>query len=120
MRQATVPDKLVGMKRELMALLLMLAVGLQGSMTAFAATSPSMPAHCQTTAVAHSGASQDSCCSKSPHAINCCLDLCPSGVSATMFPVAFAFLALPVTLHAAKPPIFVSRGDSPLIRPPII
>jgi hypothetical protein len=108
------------MKRELIALTLILAIGLQGSLAAFAASSPLMSADCQTTAVAHSDASQDSCCPKGQRAMSCCLDLCLSTVGATVSPIALAWFAPPAVLLAIKPSIFTSRGDSPLIRPPIL
>jgi hypothetical protein len=98
----------------------MLVVGSQGSMAAFASTSPLMSTDCQTTAMAHADATQDSCCPKGQRAMSCCLDLCLSSVGATMSPIAVTLLAAPATLKAAKPPIFFSRGDSPLIRPPIL
>jgi hypothetical protein len=108
------------MKREIIALILILAIGLQGSMAAFAATSPLMSADCQTTAIVHSDASQDSCCPKGQHAMSCCLDLCLSTVGATVSPVALALFAAPGELQVATSSIFSSRGDSPLIRPPIL
>lgn len=114
------PVKLCGMKRELIALVLMLVIGLQGSVAAFASTSPLMSSDCQTTAIAHSHAAQDSCCPKGQRAMSCCLDLCLSSVGATMTPIAVTLICAPATLKAAKPPIFFSRGDSPLIRPPIL
>jgi hypothetical protein len=108
------------MKRELLALILMLAIGLQGSIAAFAATSSSMSTNCQTTAAAHSEALQDSCCPNGERAMGCCLDLCLSTVGVTVSPVALAWFASPAQLPTARPSIFCSRGDSPLIRPPIL
>jgi len=107
------------MKRELIALILMLAIGLQGSIAALAATSPLMSTDCQTTAAAHPDALQDSCCPKGERALSCCLDLCLSTAGATVSPPALAWFASPAELLTAKPSIFSSRGDSPLIRPPI-
>jgi hypothetical protein len=108
------------MKRELIALILMIAIGLQGSMAAFASTSPLMSADCQTTAMAHSDASQDSCCPKGQHAMSCCLDLCLSTVGATASPIVLTIFTAPADLQVATSSIFSSRGDSPLIRPPIL
>jgi hypothetical protein len=108
------------MKREFTALMLMLAIGLQGSLAAFAATSPLMSTDCNTTSVAHSVASQDSCCPKGQHAMSCCLDLCLSAVGATVSPIALTWFVPPSELLATKPAIFSSRGESPLIRPPIL
>jgi hypothetical protein len=108
------------MNRQLIALLLMLVIGLQGSMAAFAAASPLLSADCQTTAVTYSDASQDSCCPKGRHAMNCCLDLCLSIVGVIVSPVAFSWFALSAPALPAKSSTFSSRGDSPLIRPPIL
>jgi hypothetical protein len=108
------------MKRDLIALILMLAIGLQGSLAAFAAASPLMSTGCQTTAATHSDALQDSCCPKGERAMSCCLDLCLSTVGATVSPVALSWFASPAQLLTARPSIFSSRGDSPLIRPPIL
>jgi hypothetical protein len=108
------------MKREIIALILMLAIGLQGSMAAFAATSPLMSADCQTTAMEHSDASQDSCCPQGQHAMSCCLDLCVSTVGATASPTVLTLVAVAPELQVTTASIFSSRGDSPLIRPPIL
>jgi hypothetical protein len=108
------------MKRKLIALILVLAIGLHGTMTALATTSPLMSADCHTTAMTHSGASQDSCCPKGQRAMSCCLDLCLSTVGATVSPIALTWFSPATKLQAAKSSIFSSRGDSPLIRPPIL
>lgn len=120
LRRLVVPVKLCRMKRQLIVMILMLAIGLQGSVAAFSVTSPLMPTDCQTTAGDHSGALQDSCCPKGQRAMNCCLDLCLSAVGAAVLPVALTWFIPPTELLAAKPAIFSSRGDSPLIRPPIL
>jgi hypothetical protein len=111
---------LEGMKRELIALILILVIGLQGSMAAFASTSPLKSTDCQTTAMAHADASQDTCCPKGQRAMSCCLDLCLSTLGATVSPTALALIATPAKLQAVNSSIFISRGDSPLIRPPIL
>jgi hypothetical protein len=59
------------MKSQLIAVIVMLAIGLQGSVVAFAGTSPLMSTDCQTAAISHSGASQDSCCPKGQHTMSC-------------------------------------------------
>jgi hypothetical protein len=99
---------------------LMLAIGLQGSLAAFAATSPVVSTDCQTAAPAHADAAQDSCCRKAQHAMSCCLDLCLSTVGTIASPVALTWFDRPSEAVATKPAIFSSRGDSPLIRPPIL
>jgi hypothetical protein len=108
------------MKRQLVVLILFFAICLQGSVTAFAATSPLMSTDCQATATDHSGASQNSCCPKTHHAMSCCLDLCLSPVGAAVSPMALTWFIPPSELMAPKPEIFFSRGESPLIRPPIL
>jgi hypothetical protein len=104
------------MKRELIALILILAIGVQGSLPAFAATSTD----CQTTVAAHSDAAQDSCCPKGQHVMSCCLDLCLSTVGTIVSPIALTWFDRPSEAVVTKPAIFYSRGDSPLIRPPIL
>jgi hypothetical protein len=105
------------MKRQLIALILMLAIGLEGSVAAFAAPSPAST-DCQATA--HSRASQESCCPIGQRAMSCCLDLCLLTVGATVSQIALTWFIPPSELMVAKPAIFSSRGDSPLIRPPIL
>jgi hypothetical protein len=108
------------MKRELVVLILMIAIGLQGSLAAFAATSPLMSTDCHTTTTALSDASQDSCCPKGQHAMRCCLDLCVSTIGAAVAPpIPLDWFAPSAPVMAARTSIFSSRGDSPLIRPPI-
>ena len=82
LRRPVTPVKLCGMKGELIALILILAISLQGSLAAFAASSPLMSPDCQATASVHSDAAQDSCCPKAKHGMSCCLDLCLSTVGA--------------------------------------
>ena len=108
------------MIRKIIVIALMLAIGLQGSLSVFAATSPLMSADCQTTAIAHSNISQDSCCPKGQHAMSCCLDLCLSNVSVAVSPAGFIWYSRAVPALAVLISSFSSRGDSPLIRPPIL
>ena len=107
------------MKRQLIALIVMLAIGLQGSLVAFAGISPLMSTDCQTAVSSYTDASQDSCCPKGQHAMSCCLDLCLSSVGATVSPVTLAWFARSEPALTALTSSFSSRGDSPLIRPPI-
>jgi hypothetical protein len=110
------------MKRQLIAVIVMLAIGLQGSVVAFAGIFPLMSTDCQTAAISHSGASQDSCCPKGQHTMGCCLEACVGTV-------AGAVTTMPQVLTSPKSETLVpqflstrfsSRGDSPLIRPPIL
>jgi hypothetical protein len=107
------------MRRELVALIMMMAIGLQGSMAAFAATSPAMSTDCES-AIGQSDASQDSCCPKGQHAMSCCLDLCLATVGAVPSPAALTWFSPPAKPQTAKSSSFSSRGDSPLLRPPIL
>jgi hypothetical protein len=108
------------MIRQLILVTLMLAIGLQGSLTAFAATSPLMSTDCQTTAISRSEMSQDSCCPKGQHAISCCLDLCLSNVSVTVSPAGLNWYSRAVMAPPVLASSFTSHGDSPQIRPPIL
>jgi hypothetical protein len=110
------------MKRQLIAVIVMLVVGLQGSVVAFAAISPLMSTDCETVANLHSDASQDSCCPKGQRTMSCCLDACAGSIAGV---VAITPQMLNWQDHAALLPqfrttYFSSRGDSPLIRPPIL
>jgi hypothetical protein len=114
--------KLLCMKRQLIAVIVVLAIGLQSSVVAFAGISPLMSTDCQITAVSHSDAYQDSCCPKSQHTIGCCLDACVGTVAGavTMMPQALNWLGSATLLPQFLSTRFSSRGDSPLIRPPIL
>jgi hypothetical protein len=112
--------KVCGMQRQLVVLILLLAIGLQGSVAAFAMTSPVMSPDCQTSAISHSGMSQDSCCPRGQHAMSCCLELCLSNVAANLSPTAFNWYSRAAPALSALASNFSSRGDSPQIRPPIL
>jgi hypothetical protein len=110
------------MKRQLIAFIVMLVIGLQSSVVAFAGISPLMSTDCQIGAVSHSDASQDSCCPKGQRTMSCCLDACAGSVAAV---VAITPQMLNWHDHAMlrlqfRTTHFSSRGDSPLIRPPIL
>jgi hypothetical protein len=110
------------MKRQLIAVIVMLAVGLQGSVVAFAGISPLMSTDCQSAAVSHSDALLDSCCPKGQHTMSCCLEACAgtvAGVAQTM-PRALNWLGSATLVPLFISTRFSSRGDSPLIRPPIL
>jgi hypothetical protein len=110
------------MKRQLIAFVVMLAIGLQGSVVAFAGISPLTAADCQTTVVSHSDASQDSCCPKGQHRMSCCLEACAGTVAGavTTMPQALNWLGSATLVPQLLSIRFSSRGDSPLIRPPIL
>jgi hypothetical protein len=110
------------MTRQLIALLVMLAIGLQGSVAAFAGIAPLTSTDCQTSLVAHSDASQDPCCPKDQHRVGCCLEACVGTVAGavTTTPQALKWLKAETLLPQFLSTRFSSRGDSPLIRPPIL
>jgi hypothetical protein len=102
--------------RQIIALVLMFAVCLQTAPTLFAAA-PQMPSECQTASEVHS---DRSCCPGGVHTASCCLDAClmAASVSAPSLPLVW-------NGHSAFDPqfqdsAFSSRGDAPLIRPPIL
>jgi hypothetical protein len=110
------------MKRQFIALMVMLAVGLQGSVAAFAGISPLISTDCQTTAVSHSDVAQDACCAKRQHSMSCCLEACAGTVAGavTVIPQALNWLGSATLPPQFRSTHFSSRGDSPLIRPPIL
>jgi hypothetical protein len=112
--------KLSNMKRQLIALIVMLAIGLQGTVVAFAGVSPLMSTDCQT-AVSHSASSQDSCCPKGHHSMSCCLEACVGSVAGAVTTTlqVLNHLGSATLLPQFLSTQFYSRGDSPLIRPPI-
>jgi hypothetical protein len=110
------------MKRQLIALVVMLVIGLQSSVVAFAGTFPLMTTDCQTAANSHSDASQDSCCPKGHHTMSCCLDACAGTIAGAvaMTPQALNCQRHTTLLPQFRTTHFSSRGESPLIRPPIL
>lgn len=110
------------MKRQLIAVIVMLVIGLQGFVVAFAGISPLMSTDCQTSVVSHSVASQDSCCPKGQHTMGCCLEACVGAVAGavTTIPQALNWHGHVTLLPQFLSARFSSRGDSPLIRPPIL
>jgi hypothetical protein len=110
------------MKRQLVAVIVMLAISLQSAVVAFAGISPIMSTDCQTAAISHSDASRDSCCPKGERTLSCCLEACAGTVAGavTMTPQALNWHDHVTLLPQFRTPHFSSRGDSPLIRPPIL
>jgi len=116
------PVKLFHMNRQLIAVIVMLVIGLQSSVVAFAAISPLMSTDCQTATSSRSDASQDSCCPKGQRTMSCCLDACAGSVAgvAAMTPQALDWHGHAMLLPQFRTAHFSSCGDSPLIRPPIL
>jgi hypothetical protein len=112
--------KMSHMKRQLIALGMILAIGLQGSLVTFAAPVLLMQSDCQTSARGQHAA--DKSCCPSVHTRNCCADACPAAAA-----VAIAFSPTSLICYSRSAPalrlgtsFFLSRGDTPLIRPPIL
>jgi hypothetical protein len=105
------------MKRQIIALLVILAIGLQGSVSALA--SATMPYDC-TTSVVSPDNPQNSCCPSGQHSTSCCLDACVIAVGITASPTFSIWHGLTAQTLQFRLMTFSSRGDSPLIRPPIL
>jgi hypothetical protein len=110
------------MKRQLIAIIVMLVIGLQSSVVAFAGISPLMATDCQTAANSRSDASQDSCCPKGQRTMSCCLEACAGTIAGalTTTPQALNWHGHVTLFPQFRTTHFSSRGDSPLIRPPIL
>lgn len=122
MRKRRSSVTILDMKRQFIALIVMLAIGLQGPVVAFAGISPLMSTDCQVAAVSHSDASQDSCCPKGQRSVSCCLEACAGTVAGavTVIPQVLNWLGSTTPPPQFRSTHFSSRGDSPLIRPPIL
>jgi hypothetical protein len=110
------------MKRQFIAVIVMLAIALQSSVVASAGISQMMSTDCQSSVASHSDTSQDSCCPKGQHAMGCCLEACLGTVAGAMttIPQALDWLGSATLVQQFLSTRFFSRGDSPLIRPPIL
>jgi hypothetical protein len=107
------------MKRQLTALILMLAMGMQGSLVAFAAVQPLLQSDCQTST--DRGAPHNSCCpGGGSHPAGCCLDACLAAAALPALPASLVSYSRPVPERHFGTVNFFSRGDAPLIRPPIL
>jgi hypothetical protein len=113
---------IAAMKRQLIALIVTLAIGLQGSLVAFAGISPSMSTDCRTAVSSYTDASQDSCCPKGQHSMSCCLEACTGTIAGavTVIPQVLNWFGSTALLPQFRTAHFSSRGNSPLIRPPIL
>jgi len=107
------------MKRQFITFVVMLAIGLQGSLIAFAGTAALMQSDCQTSADSQDFA-QKSCCPSGIHTASCCLDACLADVAIAASPASLAWYSGTVPVPQLRIAAFFSRGDSPLIRPPIL
>jgi hypothetical protein len=110
------------MNRQLTALILMLALSLHSALGAFAAIHPVMQSDCQTVTEDFSAAHKSCCPSGGLHTASCCLDACSSAVALTVPPSSLSSVSYhrPTAARQVPTTSFLSRVDSPLIRPPIL
>jgi hypothetical protein len=104
------------MYRRLIVWTFLLALGLQVSGSVFAAVIPQPD--CQMAAEHHSESPHKPCCPTGTHTVSCCLD-----IGLAVIPMAPSSSALSPGSSLVPPwrtTSFSSRGDSPLIRPPIL
>jgi hypothetical protein len=106
------------MKRQFITFIVMLVIGLQGSLTAFAAA-PLMQSDCENSASSQDNAHK-SCCPSGVHTASCCLDVCVAAMAITASPASLVGYQRGATTPQKRLCTFFSRGDSPLIRPPIL
>ena len=107
------------MNRPLIALILIIALGMQGSLAAYALGPAPSGAECPMQYSTMDGAIlSQHCCEQHSHGSLCCDAACVSAVAGPA-PHYVSFFA-PVSStpkSLAKP--FLSRNDAPLVRPPI-
>jgi hypothetical protein len=108
------------MQRHVIALIMLLAIGLHGSLAAFAAIAPAQ-SDCKTSAQSYD-VTDKSCCPSGVHTTSCCSDACPAAVAAavTASPASLIWHSRTVLVLQLGTATFFSRGDSPLTRPPIL
>jgi len=108
------------MKRALIAWIVLVALSLQGSMVAYAAVAASVP-DCQMSGEMHSHAAHKPCCPGGSHAVSCCCpDVCGTVMGVPLTTSSLAWYGRSALIPQLSIESFSSRGDSPLIRPPIL
>jgi len=109
-------------KRQLIAWILLIVLGLEASL-ALAAISTSLQSDCHTSE-SHADTSHKACCPSGAHTgartMSCCLDVGGVGLAIPMAPVSVAWYGRSAPLPMGSTASFLTRGDSPLIRPPIL
>jgi hypothetical protein len=106
------------MPRTVISIMLMLVIALQGSVAAFADIAP-LRADCASAAESHLAAAHPTCCGSGSHAMNCCPDTCSPTVAIAASTAQFIWYGRSAPAVHFRTTSFSSRGDSPLIRPPI-
>jgi len=106
------------MNRRLVALLVMLAISLQGPSLAYAAaaTAKTMPASCASHILGQSG-SDNSCCPQGLTGVCCAGGLVVTGMLSA--PVTLPAAPLHLAPFASGSVAFATERPSPLLRPPI-
>jgi hypothetical protein len=104
------------MKRQAIAILVLLALVLQGSMAAFAFPSAGAGKACP---MGISASSAKSCCAHHAHVTNCCLDECASIIAMPLATASLTWQAFSQPVLPSEKAALASRDDAPLIRPPI-
>jgi hypothetical protein len=104
--------------RRFIALLVMLAIGLQGPILAYAGTVTEKPAGCADHTLVHGSNADSSCCPQGIAPGLCCA----GGIVLTAVPSA-PVIRLAEPLRLSPPPsgpvAFATQRPTPLIRPPI-
>jgi hypothetical protein len=106
------------MKRELIALMVVLALGMQGSAVAFASAVP-RSTDCQPSAESQD-VTHKPCCPSGLHTKSCCWDACLSVVAVPVSRPSLVWHGRTVRTLLFRPAIFSSCGETPPIRPPIL
>ena len=109
---------IAGVKRRLIAWILLIVLGLEASL-ALAAIPPSMQSDCHSSTESHADTSHKPCCPSGAHTMSCCLDVGGVGLAIPMAPLSFAWYGRSAPLPKGRTASFLTRGDTPLIRPPI-
>jgi hypothetical protein len=108
------------MTRQLIVLIVLWALGLQGVQAAAGAASAGMTSECVTSSANPAESARQSCCPSGSHAAGCCLDACFAAVAVTPAPALAVWIGRTASVRHVLLTRFTSRGDSPLIRPPIL
>jgi hypothetical protein len=108
------------MKRQFIAWIVLIVLGLQGSLV-LAAAPPSMQPDCQTSMESRADtAHKKPCCPSGAHTMSCCLDVGVMAMAISTTPLSVAWYGRSALIPVWRTARFSSRGDSPLIRPPIL
>jgi hypothetical protein len=108
------------MQRQLIAILVLLALVLQGSLVTLAAPSAGAGAACPMgISVSAMSGEQESCCAHQAHVTSCCLDECAAVVAVPPSAAHLTWQAFSQPLLPSLNATLVSRDEAPLIRPPI-